>query len=379
MRISGEDDCHLFYCLNAYPAGTLAELEQAVFGEAAGVWAESGLPGPHAVGLWLNSLLLPSFDAARFARRLRTAGLYCPSLNGFPHGLFHGGAVKERVYTPDWSQPSRLEYTRSLAQILAVLLPEGQTGSISTLPLGYRARMTPAILQDAVRQLCQLAEDLARLYDDTGREIVLAIEPEPDCFFDASDATAQWLEENLFSLASGAEQARRLRRHIGVCLDTVHALVLFEDPLTALRTFTSRGIRVPKIQIGAALGCVEGDRSPLAAFQDGVYLHQTRTGDASGPAFSDLPQALAAQPGGEWRVHFHVPLTWSGGDGLQCLRAGIDPAFFAEARQTGTRHFEVEIYTLSVFPDHRLRSRTIFARELLAVHHLLSAASVPKP
>lgn len=368
MQIAGIPDSHLFYCLNAYPCNTLPELDRAVFTEAAGVWQSSGLPGPHAVGLWLNAGILPEFHPQNFLHRLQEAGLYCCSLNGFPYGVFHGGRVKERVYTPDWSTPERLAYTKSLARALTLLLPVGRLGTISTLPVAYRAAATPELVEQAKKNLREMGAYLAQLHQQTGRNILLAIEPEPDCFLDASRPAARWLEEELFAGA----QERDLRQHIGVCLDTVHALVQFESPAQALKEFTSRGIRVPKLQIGAALGSRQNERDPLLAFDDGTYLHQTRVEcDGRQLAYADLPQALLEGPGGEWRVHFHIPLTWPGGGGLECVAAGLDRDFFRLAVAEGVRHFEVEIYTLSVFPNRTESDREIFARELRTVHDLL--------
>ena len=96
-------------------------------------------------------------------------------------------------------------------------------------------------------------------------------------------------------------------------------------------------------------------------------------------SFPDLCDALMAAPvapaapgapgalDGEWRVHYHVPLNWPGGEGLTCVRGGIDRAFFDAACASGTTHFEVEIYTLSVFPGAKQDSQAIFARELQTV------------
>ena len=65
---------------------------------------------------------------------LDDAGLYVALINGFPHGTFHGTAVKAAVYAPDWRDTSRLAYTLSLIDVLRQLLPADVEGSISTTP-----------------------------------------------------------------------------------------------------------------------------------------------------------------------------------------------------------------------------------------------------
>ena len=64
--------------------------------------------------------------------------------------------------------------------------------------------------------------------------------------------------------------------------------------------------------------------------------------------FKDLPDALTANPFGEWRVHFHVPLTWSG-DKISSTAFLVNEEFFKEAILK-CRHFEVETYSYGVLP-----------------------------
>ena len=73
---------------------------------------------------------------------------------------------------------------------------------------------------------------LAALRDDTGKEIHLGLEPEPDCYLETTEETIRFFNEVLLVsgaaevgrlLGCGPEQAEKLiRRHIGVCLDTCH-------------------------------------------------------------------------------------------------------------------------------------------------------------
>ena len=69
-----------------------------------------------------------------------------------------------------------------------------------------------------------------------------------------------------------------LRRHLGLCFDVCHSAVAFEDARSVLDAVARAGIRIPKLQLSAAL---QLDRigleliEPLLTFDDGVYLHQT--------------------------------------------------------------------------------------------------------
>lgn len=382
MRIPGTE-AHLGYCLNVHPGATPDEMRHAVFGEAPRVrdaLAErEGFDGPFGLGLWLShesALLLSNRAALReFSGRLDDAGLYVFTLNGFPYGAFHGERVKEAVYRPDWSQRERLTHTVRLARILATMLPENVEGSISTVPLTYGewAAGDPGILRQSVAALEEVAKALAAIENETGRTIRLALEPEPDCFLDDPAHAAAWLNENLFT--STREEAL-LRKHLGICLDTVHTSVGLHDATAALKTYVDAGIGVYKVQLGAALRMECSDsqavRQQLSPFADPVYLHQTAVrGEGSPVRYPDLPDALeAAPPGDEWVVHYHVPLAWEGdGQTLSGASGGVGSSFFAEAYNLGVRHFESEIYTLGVFPGAAGRESQILADDLAWILH----------
>jgi hypothetical protein len=98
----------------------------------------------------------------------------------------------------------------------------------------------------------------------------------------------------------------------------------------------------------------------LAAFQDGVYLHQVvvRHADGTLSRHEDLPGLLArdathnAEPGAEWRIHYHIPLhsppTPLFGTTQDHLLGvmdwlAADPAFCS--------HLEMETYTWDVLPE----------------------------
>lgn len=361
---------HLFYCLNVYPSNTLSQLDDAAFNQAGSVLRGSGISDEYALGMWLRNSILSEFDAQDFRGRLQNENLYCVSLNGFPFGDFHGTRIKEQVYQPDYSTPQRVEYTKALARTFSKLLPDGETGTISTLPIGYRSALGNNTLELVIRNLQECAQFLHQLYLDTGKKIQLALEPEPDCFLDSSAEAAEWLDEILL------KDDETCREYIGVCLDTVHSGVLFEKPVESLNNFTRRGVGVFKIQLGGAIEFDAPDGlEAISEFCDEVYLHQTRV-KSNGRIlnYPDLPEALRDAPSGKWRVHYHVPLCWQGSGALGNSAKDIDEHFISQAIKSGVKHFEVEIYTLDLFPDRALSTEEVFRNDLKLVHSMLSDA-----
>jgi len=384
MKIPGHPDAHLTYCLNVHPGGTLAEAETAVFERARGVFDElarlTPVEPPFGLGLWFSA------EAAReltsggrldaFAARLRDAGFYAFTLNGFPYGRFHGTRVKERVYRPDWADDARFDYTVSLIEILAALLPEGVRGSISTLPVTFKPWANADRLATAARNLAEVVARLDLVREAGRREIALALEPEPGCFLEKTEDVIRFFHDHLRPAARarlGGERKEAdatLRRHLGVCLDTTHTGVMGEDPTRSLERLTEHGIRVVKLQLGAALRIEVGPDGPpaaLHAFRDEVYLHQVKV-RAAGKSlyFDDLPEPLDRQPPpqGEWRVHFHVPLSWPGEGAISTTSGQVDAHFLAAALDAGVEHFESEIYTLDVFPAAKASTEAILAQDL---------------
>lgn len=392
MRIG---DAHLTYCLNVHPGATGAEVDDAVFRRAPEVFAEvarqTGASGPWGVGLWLSRQVLRELrdPAARrpFRARLRELGLYVFTLNGFPFGAFHGRRIKDEVYRPDWAEDKRMYYTMDLARFLAGILPPGLDGSISTVPVTYSATAEPRRIARAVALLAETALELRTIADRTGHTIRVALEPEPDCLVETVAGAARFLEEKVFRTGcellvnrhgqQRSEAEEILRRHLGICLDTVHEVVVNEDPIEALEHCRSRGVAVPKVQLGAALGCRSDFRAALRPFTDQVYLHQTRvvTGDGE-RRFRDLDEALDAQDDTfrDVVVHYHLPLSQRGdlAGGSVEARSVVTGELLAKARECGTEHFEVEVYTLNLMPGAAGRSHQLLAADLAWVAELFA-------
>jgi sugar phosphate isomerase/epimerase len=379
MRTDARHDLHLTYCTNIHPGERWADVRRAVETHVPAVKQMVAPDRPFGVGLRLGGTAAE--DLQRPAAReelidlLRRHDLYVFTLNGFPHGAFHGTAVKAAVYRPDWSEPSRVSYTRHLVDLLATVLPADVEGSISTVPGCFRPRADERdILPTIARNLLECTAELWRRAEETGTRIVLALEPEPHCLLERIDETVAFFETWLlagdafehFLETTGlrrAEGEQAVRRHLGVCLDTCHAAVEFEDPVTIVTHLRAAAIRVAKVQVTTGLKV-----SPITArsierlrdFADPVYLHQTviRRGHTL-DRFLDLPEAIAAHERGEaeadeWRIHFHVPVFCEQLDSFENTQAFLRPCLQALVDGGASRHFEVETYTWDVLPpQHR--------------------------
>jgi hypothetical protein len=271
--------------------------------------------------------------------------------------------VKERVYLPDWSQPQRLDYTRGCARVLSELLGDASEGSISTVPLGFKGFEHPAgFFERSIGQLVEMATDLSRLYQDTGKLIRLAIEPEPFCLLETTPETIAFFER-LRVRAADLNRLEIVQRHIGVCYDVCHQAVEFEDVDASIRALADAGIRINKVHITCAIELKDpkenrAGRDALARYAEPRYLHQTLARASGGQILRlvDLTGQAALEPDAEflnadrWRIHFHVPVDAEQLGPLGTTRSELKRALAAVASLDDAPHLEVETYTWEVLP-----------------------------
>ncbi len=355
----------LGYCTNVHPGRDLAETRRELDRHAHRVQQRFAPNSELPLGLWLSAHAAKELRAPGrlqgFKKWLATRGLRVFTLNGFPYGDFHQSTVKHAVYRPRWSEPARLEFTRELVRILDALLPDGETGTISTLPIAWRGEADEACLAESATALRLLARELQNREETSGRRITLCLEPEPGCVLQESRDVVDFFSRH-FADAEGD----RHRRYIQVCHDTCHASVMGEDPEAVLRNYANHQISVGKVQISSALS-IDFDSLPdderqsawerLQTFVEDRYLHQTTWFQAGNRQFhDDLSIALsratrASQAKGRWRVHFHVPLFLSTVGGLQTTQAETRRCLAdLQRNHPDIRHFEVETYAWNVLP-----------------------------
>ncbi len=378
MLISESPPLHLTYCLNIHRGETWAENLSAIREKSLAVRTRvlpENQPIPFGLGLRLSrqaALDLSEPETLESARAFFAENNVYPfTINGFPYGNFHTGRVKENVYAPDWQTAERRDYTIQLADILARLLPDGIAGSISTVPCSFKPWITDASqVETMTRMLCDCVAHLAALHERTGREIHLGLEPEPACILETTDEAVGFFKNHAltFGRVYLAEKMRRspaqaealIRRHLGICFDTCHVALQFENLADSLRRFEREGIRISKVQISNALKAAPTREAlhALAAFQDTVYLHQVKARDADGAVHSwvDLPEALQSAISNqkseikELRCHFHVPLFFEGTGALGSTGGELTPDFWRELKRGVCPHLEIETYTFDVLP-----------------------------
>jgi sugar phosphate isomerase/epimerase len=337
------------YCTNIHPGESWEESVAAVRTFVPVVRAACAPDVPFPVGLRLSGRAAQAGLEGgpevprRFGAWLAANGLYVDTVNGFPYGRFHQVPVKEQVYLPDWRDPERAAHSLRLARLLAGWLPPGATGSISTVPLGFRRGFPEADLPLALSRLGRTLAELADLEEETGRRVRLSVEAEPGCLV---ETTPQLVE-----LFTRLDPSPRQARHLAVCYDCCHQALQFEEPGESLDLLAAKGIPIGHVQVSSALHLDGADLGRLARFVEPVYLHQAvgRRRDGSLVRFDDLPQALAAPPDGvtAWRVHFHLPVFLERLP--ECLAT---QAFLREAlpRFAPDLPLEVETYTFEVLP-----------------------------
>jgi hypothetical protein len=338
-------DAHLGYCTNIHPGESWADVQANLDRYVLAVKRRVCPDEPFGIGLRLSARAARELapEVGRLRDWLDAHGLYVFTINGFPYGEFHGTRVKEAVYLPDWLDARRVDYTCLLAEILTRLLPDGVSGSISTVPGCFRARGI-----DEQR----IADNMRRCTDRLGG-IALALEPEPACLLETTREAVDFID--------------RHRLAASLCIDACHAAVEFEDVAAlprAAKVQLSCGLRVSRVDPAA--------RAELARFGDDVYLHQVvaRAEDGSLARYVDLPEALASGPAEEWRVHVHVPIFRESLGSFHSTQPFLADVI---ARRLAP-HLEVETYTWHVLPPE-YRAEPIedaIARELAWVKERLA-------
>ncbi|TKB28665.1 xylose isomerase [Desulfopila sp. IMCC35006] len=295
------------YCTNIHPGESWQEIFSAIRQHAPVVKKRFSPDAPFPLGLRLSGRASQEMDlalAADFHGWCREEGFYVATVNGFPYGTFHHAPVKESVYLPDWRFSERLQYTRKIAELLALWLPDTMRGSVSTVPVGFRACIEKGDMVTVLKNLRAALDFMDHLAQKTGKEIVLAMEPEPGCFLETT--------EDVVDFFSSLPISHRQRQWLAVCYDCCHQALQFENPAASLQKLADNEIRIGHVQVSSALRLLDSNISLLKRFQEACYLHQTvgRKADGGLLRYDDLDQAIIAAPEDveEWRVHFHVPV-----------------------------------------------------------------------
>jgi len=377
----------LAYCMNLHPAdtldGVLAAMARITLPLRDRIAPRSASGLPFGVGVYLPAALaLELADDARARRRLadffRRERLDPFTYNAFPSGGFQRPGLKAGVFAPTWKEPERRAFTEAVARVACALPATAGEGhvSISTHTGAFGAWIEGEADLDACADgMLACARTLAALEAETGRRVVLSLEPEPRASAGDTAELARFLER-LRARAAAAGEESAVARHLGTCLDTCHAAVELEPADEALARATAAGAPLGKLQFSSALRLPRPDddelgRERLLALHEPVYLHQVtgRRGDER-PRATDLDELARRYAAGEpawrgcdeWRCHFHVPVDLGGPldaermGGLATTRADADRVLalaLADPARWGPvdeLHVEIETYTWAILP-----------------------------
>ncbi|MEI6536566.1 MAG: metabolite traffic protein EboE [Verrucomicrobiaceae bacterium] len=354
---------HLGYCTNIHRGESWEETWRGLRDYTLRVRERVAAGQPYGIGLRLSAQAAHELSQpgrlSEFKAWLNKHNCYVFTINGFPYGAFHGQRVKEQVFRPDWTSRDRLDYTNLLFDILAELLPQGMSGSVSTLPGSHKEFNIGSDELDAIfKNLKSCSEHIARLSDSTGHDLHLGLEPEPLGLFETSGETLKFFGLYLDRYPGD----KTFFQHVGLNYDCCHLALEFEEATEALTRITDAGIRMSKLHLSSALKfkpTVE-NLQRLRGFDEPVYFHQVIVRDGDNPLrrFRDIPNALQmadAAPndlGDEWRVHFHVPLHAQPGGDFADTRDHLLVALDWLAKNPAKcQHLEMETYTWEVLPQ----------------------------
>ncbi|MEC4985730.1 MAG: metabolite traffic protein EboE [Oscillatoria sp. PMC 1068.18] len=378
-----DENFHLTYCTNIHPGETWSEVLTNLKQYIPLLKDQLSPTQPFGIGLRLADVatreLLAGNNLAEFQSWLTAQNLYVFTLNGFPYGGFHQQVVKDKVYSPDWSKPARLDYTTRLLKILAHLLPVGMDGGISTVPLSYKLwwekdkHLSEILLKESSLNLARLTAEMVKIRQKTGKLLHLDLEPEPDGQIENTAEVIAYFEKSLLpiggsflaeTLAISPELAEEhLREHIRICYDTCHFAVEYEEPNQVFQLLQTAGIKIGKIQISAAIKVnlpaeLEGRKKiqqRLSPFAESTYLHQVIERLVNG-RFSHYQDLVTALPylentsAKEWRTHFHVPIFIADYHLLQSTQDDIVTVLNILQNNPVCNHLEIETYTWDVLP-----------------------------
>jgi hypothetical protein len=395
----GDRRARLAYCLNLHAADTLDDTIGGIRSVTLPLRERLARGRRFGVGLYLPaSVALPlasregARDLDRFAGFLAEHALDPFTFNAFPFGGFHRSGLKAGVFAPTWEENERVEFTLAVARVATALARacgglaapahvsiSTHSGRFGAFALDERGSADDDSARRCAENMARVVAELARMENEHGLRVILALEPEPRASSGDLASLAKFLERawrwgEAFLVREGAgvgDAAHDLmRRHLGTCLDCCHAAVEFERD--AVERHVAGGSALGKLQFSSALslrrpGDDRAGREALLALDEPRYLHQvTGACDRTRLRADDLAGLRAELASGatpwtscdEWRCHFHVPVDLervsAGGAGLRTTRDEADRILaqcLALARWNPLElHVEIETYTWDILP-----------------------------
>lgn len=353
---------HLAYCTNIHPAESWAETREMLDKHVLAVRDLLRQQGrlradePFAIGLRLSAVaaqeLLEGDQIQQFKTWLEDTNTYVFTINGFPYGSFHGTRVKEKVFQPDWTEPARIDYTKNLFRILALIAKPEAGGSVSTLPGSHKTFSADELL---IRQnLIEFATWLDDLAKETALDLHLGLEPEPIGHIENTAESIAFFAR----LHEQANNSEVISKRIGLNYDTCHFAIEYDEAKASLDALKDAGIRLSKIHLSSAPTLDPRDPAAVKAiepFDEPTYFHQSIARSTSGSImrFIDLPYFLDAHKDEfvEARVHFHIPLDAKPEAPLGSTLSHVQETLaWCRDNPEACNHYEIETYTWGVLP-----------------------------
>lgn len=366
---------HLSYSTLVHAGDTWAEMNASLREFLPKVKQRISPNEPFAVSLRISAASAKTLtdspdERASLAAFLKQEGLYVYTVNAFPYGPFKGQVVMEKVYEPDWTTDDRVNYTNSVADILAEISPANVNPSIQTAPLAFKPNVAgEQYVNTFTRNVFRVVKHLRELEERTGRRVKLAIEPEPACYLETTDETVAYFKERIYSRRGIQELAQvagiaiseaegAARRYLGIVFDIGHQSVGFENITESLNKLVDAGIPIFKLQEAASLwvdNLTEDKIASLRRFTDTIYLSQTSLKqDGKITKYLNLGEALDAYEANpvitEMRTHFHVPVFLEELGPFRTTRFGVQEALKMHRETSLSDHLEIETYTWDVLP-----------------------------
>ncbi len=333
----------------------------------------------------IRSLANDATARSTLRRALDDAHISAHSLNAFPLRPFQAAVVKADAYRPDWTEAERVDDTIAIIDV-ALALCDDDFITVSTVPGSYRPFGAQANNQQIIAAaLGRWAGHAALRARTSARRVVLSLEPEPWCTLETSfDVVAFWRGPLADAgvraaalLLDGDEKAARtaIDTHLGICFDTCHFSLAFEDQRAAVQRLRDARVPIVKCQFSAAPEVLRpfDDTAGLAALRalaEPRFMHQTAASSANGSLskvqdLDQLDKCLARLPNATAvRSHFHIPIFRPAQpNGLSSTiddsRKGLDACL-----EAGCTHVSVETYTWSILAEHERDALAGTVREL---------------
>ncbi len=336
----------LCYSMNVHPGEGLDDVLSSLREFVVPLKKRLGVTGPMAVGLRLARQAAEESEsrAGELKTLLDAEGLEAVTCNAFPFGDFHAESVKEDVYRPDWSDGKRATYTLRCAVVLAAMNARRKRVSLSTVPLSFKG--WGSSINASIGRLLDLVNPLSAVERKSGVRVRVGLEPEPFCLLETARETAEFWTSQFRPAARarfgpGAEVL--VKSYLGVCVDTCHHAVRWEELAAVYELYKEAEIPVTKIQLSSALEAPSTDE--LQPFVEPRYLHQVVA--QSGEARVDLPGPKIEGP---VRCHFHVPVHKTEVGGVATTRQQMLDGLAEGLRRNATDCYEIETYTWDVLP-----------------------------